>query len=211
MTPPAQLAHPWSQGTLVTWDDDRGFGFVRPAAGGRDVFVHRRELREASLRPAVGQALTYEAAEQPDGRFRVVRVRVPGGRRPGTSRTPIVPRALRVVVPVLVAVVIAAVIHEAWGLWPWTGGVYALMSVVTFMVYAKDKAAARDGRWRVSESTLHLLSLLGGWPGALLAQQVLRHKTIKVTFRTTFWFTVVGNLALLAALCSPVAAAAGIG
>ena len=93
--------------------------------------------------------------------------------------------------------------------WPvpaWVAWVYVVMSVVTYALYAKDKAAARDRRWRVAESTLHLVSLLGGWPGALLAQQVLRHKTVKVSFRAAFWCTVVANLVLLAALCSPVAA-----
>ena len=80
-----------------------------------------------------------------------------------------------------------------------------VMSLVTFVVYARDKAAARDRRWRVAESTLHPLALVGGWPGALLAQEVLRHKTVKASFRATFWCTVVANLVLLAALCSPAA------
>lgn len=159
----------------------------------------------------MGQAFTYEAAEQPDGRFRVVRVLDTGGSRPQaprprSPRSVARPRLLRVLVPVTVGAVVAAVIHSAWGLPSWAAWAYASMSLLTFAVYAKDKAAARDRRWRVSESTLHLLSLLGGWPGALLAQQTLRHKTIKASFRATFWCTVVGNLVLLAALCSPAAA-----
>lgn len=195
----------------MTWDDTRGFGFIRPAAGGRDVFVHRRELRGISPGPAVGQAITYGAAEQPDGRFRVVRVLDTGGSRPHAARpharrSTVRPRVLHVLVPVLVGGSLAAVIHSVWRLPVWTAWVYAFMSLLTVAVYAKDKAAARDRRWRVSESTLHLLSLLGGWPGALLAQQALRHKTIKTSFRATFWCTVVGNLVLLAALCSPAAA-----
>ena len=61
-----------------------------------------------------------------------------------------------------------------------------------------DKAAARQGRWRTPESTLHTLALVGGWPGALVAQRVFRHKTTKQPFRTIFWFTVVANCAALA-------------
>ena len=99
-------------------------------------------------------------------------------------------------------VVVLAVV---WGVPSWLGWVYAVMSLLTFAVYAKDKAAARDRAWRVAESTLHALALAGGWPGALIAQQVLRHKTIKASFRATFWCTVVANLVLLAALCSPAA------
>lgn len=70
---------------------------------------------------------------------------------------------------------------------------YVLLGLLTFGIYALDKSAARRGRWRISESTLHGLSLAGGWPGALLAQQMLRHKSSKREFRRVFWVTVVVN------------------
>ena len=60
-----------------------------------------------------------------------------------------------------------------------------------------DKSAARSGGWRTQESTLHGLSLIGGWPGALIAQQVLRHKSRKEEFRFVFWLTVVINVCVL--------------
>lgn len=81
----------------------------------------------------------------------------------------------------------------AWQVLVATLGCYLGMSALTFAVYAIDKAAARRHAWRVPESTLHLLALLGGWPGAVLAQQALRHKTRKQPFRRIFWATVVGN------------------
>lgn len=74
---------------------------------------------------------------------------------------------------------------------------YATLSVASFIAYAVDKSAAQRGEWRTPESTLHLLALAGGWPGALYAQQVLHHKTIKQPFRRVFWGTVVGNCLLL--------------
>lgn len=64
------------------------------------------------------------------------------------------------------------------------------LGVLTFAVYAFDKAEAKAGRWRIPEKTLHLLALAGGWPGALLAQQWLRHKTSKPRFIAIFWLTV---------------------
>ena len=67
-------------------------------------------------------------------------------------------------------------------------------SVVTFIVYRIDKAAAKKGRWRIPEATLHLLALIGGWPGALTAQQLLRHKTRKQPFLFIFWITVILNI-----------------
>ena len=85
----------------------------------------------------------------------------------------------------------------------WLVAGYATMSVVTFWVYSVDKRAAVRGRRRVPERTLHRLALLGGWPGAAVAQQVLRHKTIKASFRTTFRWTVVVNVAVVALACSP--------
>lgn len=63
---------------------------------------------------------------------------------------------------------------------------YLGMSVVTFGVYAVDKSAARNRRWRTPENTLHMLSLMGGWPGAMFAQQMLRHKSSKRSFLTVF-------------------------
>jgi uncharacterized membrane protein YsdA (DUF1294 family) len=74
-------------------------------------------------------------------------------------------------------------------------GAYLLMSMITFIAYAIDKGAAQTGRWRTSEGSLHFLGLLGGWPGALLAQQTLRHKSQKGSFRITLWFTVLLNCA----------------
>ncbi len=71
------------------------------------------------------------------------------------------------------------------------------MSVATYAVYALDKSAARRKRRRVPERTLHLLALLGGWPGALLAQQRLRHKSGKPAFLRVFWLTVLLNGVLL--------------
>ena len=69
--------------------------------------------------------------------------------------------------------------------------------------FTVDKRAARKDRWRVPEAHLHLLSLLGGWPGAILAQQKLRHKTVKRSFRFVFWITVILNVAGLVWLLSP--------
>ncbi|CAM5224798.1 DUF1294 domain-containing protein [Alishewanella longhuensis] len=74
---------------------------------------------------------------------------------------------------------------------------YLLLSIFTYLSYWFDKRKAQAGRWRTPESTLQFMSLLGGWPGALLAQRYLRHKSQKRSFLWQFWFTVVLNLAAL--------------
>lgn len=68
-----------------------------------------------------------------------------------------------------------------------------LNSLIAFILYAIDKQAAIQGETRIPETTLHLVGLLGGWPGAMLAQRGLRHKTRKASFQRTYWLTVLVN------------------
>ena len=71
-----------------------------------------------------------------------------------------------------------------------------IVSLITYIVYAMDKSAAREKRWRTSENTLHVLFLIGGWPGALIAQEKLRHKSKKQSFRMIFWFMIFINIGI---------------
>ena len=80
------------------------------------------------------------------------------------------------------------------------GAFYACVSIVCFAAYALDKRAARTGRRRTPERTLLLLGLIGGWPGAFLAQRTLRHKSSKTSFLIWFWLTVALNAGLLVLL-----------
>jgi uncharacterized membrane protein YsdA (DUF1294 family) len=79
--------------------------------------------------------------------------------------------------------------------------IYLLLTVVcstiAFILYGIDKRRAIRKQPRISERTLHLLSILGGWPGAHLAQQLFRHKTLKVSFRLVFWLTVAIHLIII--------------
>jgi len=77
------------------------------------------------------------------------------------------------------------------------------VSIICFIAYAIDKSAARSGGWRTAESTLLVLGLAGGWPGAILAQQLLRHKSNKPSFRSAFWGTVVLNVVAFVLINSP--------
>jgi uncharacterized membrane protein YsdA (DUF1294 family) len=77
------------------------------------------------------------------------------------------------------------------------------MSLACAVAYWKDKSAAQKGQWRVRESTLLMLGLLGGWPGAVLVQKMLRHKTRKVAFQVFFWMTVILNVGALIIVFTP--------
>jgi len=74
---------------------------------------------------------------------------------------------------------------------------YVAASFAAAITYAADKSAARSGRWRIAERTLHVLALIGGWPGALIAQRVFRHKSRKPSFQIAFLVTVALNCGAL--------------
>lgn len=103
---------------------------------------------------------------------------------------------------VLLTVLVASALR--WTLppqaWAWYGG----WSVLAYLAYSRDKQAARQGHHRTPERTLLVLGLLGGWPGAVVAQERLRHKTQKLSFRASFWASVALNLSALLLAFTPV-------
>ena len=78
----------------------------------------------------------------------------------------------------------------------WALLAYPLASLISFIQYWQDKASAERGRWRTPENALHLVELLGGWPGALVAQQCFRHKTRKASYQLVFWVIVAVHQAV---------------
>lgn len=183
-------------GCLKTWNDERGFGFIEAAQGGQDVFVHIKAFPSGTGRPSVGQVLSFEVETGRDGKKKARAVQYPAHARPGRGRSVESPAPwtpMRVLAIPMFAAVYAAVAIR-WGLSLPILFTYFGMSVVTVFAYAFDKSAAVSGQWRTQENTLHLLSLAGGWPGALLAQRLLRHKTNKRSFVFAFWVTVLLNV-----------------
>jgi uncharacterized membrane protein YsdA (DUF1294 family)/cold shock CspA family protein len=201
------------QGRLAEWNDERGFGFIDPLDGGARVFVHVSEFPRSDRRPMALDLLTYDVDRDDRGRLRATGVRflAPVHARVGTSQVEASSTGgLSVAVAVSASFLVLIAVLALAGVAPlWVLGLYVLLSVVLFAAYGADKSAAQHGRWRTSESSLHLLALAGGWPGALVAQRVFRHKTIKQPFQGIFWGTVVGNCLLLAMLLVATAAAPG--
>ena len=178
------------QGRIAKWNDERGFGFISPSKGGGSVFVHISSFPRSDRRPSVNEAVSYTLAFDSHGRPQANDVRFVVRTRSAspTRRIPAAP--ITFAVSFLVAVTALAAsgrLEMSWLV------LYYGASIITYGVYARDKTAARNARRRTPESTLHLLSLVGGWPGALVAQALLRHKTRKPSFLIGYWLTVIVN------------------
>ena len=109
--------------------------------------------------------------------------------------------------PIALFIVIYIVVTILWHPPYWVLFVYLGTSLLCILVYSLDKSAAALGRWRVSESALLLLGLAGGWPGAILAQRLLHHKTKKRSFQAAFAGSVIVNIIAFVLLSSPLVAA----
>ena len=219
------------QGTVVRWNAERAFGFIRSPGSAADVFFHVRDYRGATP-PREGLAVVFEEIRGGDKGPRATAVQAAGAqgapagnhgsqargaRRPETTRagrstartetsagtrrntTPVAPAGATLAYGLMLAW--AALV--AWAVWTrhlplWSVAALAGLNLATLWLYAADKNAARRGQWRIAEKQLHLLSVLGGWPAAWLAQQNMRHKSSKTAFRAVYWATIVLHCAALA-------------
>lgn len=191
------------QGRITSWKDDKGFGFITPNGGKEQVFVHIRSFSNRRRRPQGNELVAYDLQVDAKGRAQAIGVAFvgeprdpsrPGGRSMGAALF-----ALCFLSFLVIAVLAGRLPVVVLGL-------YFFASAIAFFAYAFDKSAAARGAWRTRESTLHLFALLGGWPGALAAQRLLRHKSAKASFQITFWVTVAVNCAVLGWLLSPAGA-----
>jgi len=189
------------QGRVTEWNDDRGFGFITPLGGESRVFVHIGEFPSGQRRPLWMDLVTYTVDRDDRDRPRAKEVRFVTATPPArphrstaTDRQGL-PAALLVSVLFLALMALLVVLGLAPAL---LLVAYVLLSAVLFLMYSADKEAAQRGDRRTPEKSLHILALAGGWPGALVAQRVYRHKTSKQPFQLIFWCTVIGNCGLLA-------------
>ena len=182
------------QGVLTDWNDDRGFGFIAPAAGSSRVFVHVSAFPRGR-RPVTGCEVTYAELRDERNRARASDVQYLGAVSASRASASGLPLAL-VAATLFFTLLVGLLVLD--GLPLTLLAAYGIFSGVAFLMYGADKAAAEQGRWRTSESTLHTIALMGGWPGALVARRVFRHKTTKQPFRTIFWLTVIANCVALA-------------
>lgn len=196
------------QGHIKKWQDDKGFGFIETAAG-ESVFFHVSAFK-APRRPEIGEQVVFTVGQDNQGRLQAKdvqelsfvqqkmaqknnQIRQRNHKRSAQAEFEAgQKKRLFLGIGFYGVVILLAVMNKlSWLVIAW----YVILGVITYGMYAKDKAAAQNGDWRTPESTLHLLSTLGGWVGALVAQTYLRHKSQKPEFRIVYYLTVIINLA----------------
>lgn len=200
-------------GTVVRWEEARGVGVIRGSDTPTDVIFRGRDFEGT---PAQGLAVEYDevvlggrsvhatairvadaamAAASPEGRRASARRPADASRRPDRQRrrgaTPVVigivawfgalvaaTVAGRLAVPVLLAL--------------------PLYNLFVFFLYWHNRHARSRGATHIPEDALHVLAALGGWPGAWLAQRLLRYQPATAWFHRAFWIAVGVNVAWLA-------------
>jgi len=172
------------KGKLVKWDEQKAFGFIAPAGKGQSVFIHKTAFRNTSRTPKLNDVSTFSMTKDKQGRYCAEKATYTGEKLKPQQAKPASQFSTYISVTFLIVIALASVLgYLPKNLMVW----YAGLSIFTFVAYAFDKPKAQNGKWRTPESTLHGLALAGGWPGAAIAQQVLRHKSKKREFRRVFW------------------------
>lgn len=186
-------------GKLAKWKDERGFGFIQPADGSQEVFLHISEVKDATRRPQENDTIYYHCVVDSDGKVRACKAFILGARNKSTSLSngtkwpktktsgfPIVEVILLSLLPLVGAVHFTWMTHN-----PVPLVLYPVVSFVTYALYVDDKSRAKQKNWRISEKTLHLSEIAGGWMGGFIAQRMLHHKNRKESYQVEFWAIVI--------------------
>jgi len=168
-------------GRIVEWFDGKGYGFV--ATKTQRYFIHIRDFSRCHKRPAVGDSIRFALGQDAKGRpcaTKALHIN-DGGRISGAALACL---GVLLILPVMALLKLRPD-------WRWVAGLATVVNLLAFYTYAVDKRRAWERLWRLPEARLHFVALIGGWPGAFLAQRNYRHKCSKLGFQMVFWFTVL--------------------
>ena len=183
------------QGKVENWNDQKGYGFVEPNGGGKRTFVHINAFKNRHRRPIDGDIIVYTLVAEGDDKFKAEEIKFARDSvrtRPKSKSKSAIAFTEKLTLVFFIGLLALVVVGSLPVI---VIGLYSAISLVTFFAYASDKKAARNRGWRISQKKLHTLALFGGWPGALMAQNRLRHKSIKKEFKLVYRATILANLA----------------
>ena len=144
-------------GTITKWDDEKGFGFITPKAGGRLVFLHINDFSKKHQRPRQGLSVIYSLSKDKKGRLCASKV------FPQVAEVEFTRADGQMIIALLLGILfmcalIGLILYKK--LPSFLMIYYLAVSAVTFFIYATDKSAAKVGEWRTRESEHYIYFLL---------------------------------------------------
>lgn len=181
------------QGKIIKWHDDKGYGFLRATDDSKDVFIHVSDIRHLNKRPQINELVSYALTQDDKGRFRAINVAY--NVKSKTMKAIEKPSRLNAYFLTFILLFLAFVIERTLrGFLPVTFAFILIgANLILFLYYYQDKTSAIKSAWRTPESTLHWLSLSGGWPSAYIAQKIFNHKHKKTSFVSVYKLTILLN------------------
>lgn len=187
-------------GRLIEWNSDLGYGWLQH--GDKRLFLHRRDYKGRAL--SVGDEITFYLGEDLKGRVCAVNAQATISTVSPSRRGSLMGGVVSLFV-LLLLLVLPLIAIQRYAAFQSANivGYFILISLITYFAYASDKRRAERSDWRISEAKLHLLEMMGGWPGAWLAQRYLRHKCSKRSYQITFLIIIFAyQYAAFDSLCS---------
>lgn len=189
------------KGKIHHWNTSRGMGSIRSPQTGYDILFRLKDYR-GSAAPREGETVWFDEVTSVHTKPRAIAVSTVSANADVHSHRPRHYIGRKSNARTFMMLVFLWVVLGVWGVWSYRLSIWLVASVLavnllTLLAYAIGPQAAHGRGRRIPEPVLHLLSLLGGWPGAGLAQTILRYRSHKPSFAVWYWGTVGLHLALL--------------
>ena len=173
-------------GTVFSWNADKGYGFIQSANNQQQFFAHITAFSNRRRQPAIGDHVTFMEQRKADNKHRAIDIDYVHTKL-SFALLPILTIAVAYIAVIAYLGLLGYLPVQLWL-------IFTFVSVIAYVFYALDKKAALSNKRRTPEDWLQFLALMGGWPGALIAQQQFRHKTRKTSFRVVFYLAVLINI-----------------
>jgi uncharacterized membrane protein YsdA (DUF1294 family)/cold shock CspA family protein len=196
------------EGIIKSWEVDEGVGLIQPSGGGKDIVIQFSDLKNSHYQPKQGDTICFKVIAEEDGKIKAYDafIYAPEKSQLQPRNKPVIKKKLhkskpkgnqfwafcKYFIASLPFIFSVDLIIQKMIILPFF--VYAIMSLLTFFVYAIDETKAHKRKWRTPDNIFHWLAFLGGWPGALITQHVIRHKNRERSFQLILWLIVIVHL-----------------